>query len=47
MSNMIPALKFIEKEAKESMKILTPLNLLFDISYFSIAREKHHRQGIL
>lgn len=47
MSNMISALEFIEKEAKKPMKSLTPLNLLFDINYFSITRAKHHNQGIL
>lgn len=47
MSNMISALEIIEREAKMPMKILTPLNLLFDISYFSIARAKHHNQDIL
>lgn len=47
MSNMISALEFIEKEAKKSMKTLTPLNLLFDINYFSIARAKQHNQDIL
>ena len=47
MSNRISALEVIQREAKKPMKILTPLNFLFDISYFSIARAKRHNQGIL
>lgn len=44
---MFSALEVIERKAKKPMKTLTPLNLLFDISYFSIARANHPNQGIL